>query len=128
MDNKLQCLNMYDVRLYDDHPACGTNWPPDLTPMYSYLRRQDVIRALHATDAVAQWEECRGKIHRNFDTKHSNASVTLLPRVLEKIPVMIFAGDQDLICNYVGLEAMMQGMAWNGATGLGVSFFGDLGG
>lgn len=134
----MKCLNMYDVRLYDDMGACGTNWPPDLAPIYTYLRvssrlcpfgvlysscpsqRPDVIRAIHATDAASEWTECRGNIHRNFSTRHSNASFTLLPRVLEKIPVMIFAGDQDLICNYVGLENMMQSMTWNGATGLGV--------
>lgn len=34
---------------------------------------------------------------------------------------MLFAGDQDMICNYVGMENMMQAMTWNGATGLGVS-------
>ena len=33
---------------------------------------------------------------------------------------MLFAGDQDLICNYVGLEDMMQTMTWNGEKGLGV--------
>ena len=85
------------------------------------VQRPDVIRAIHATDAPTQWEECRSKIHRYFDTKHSNASITILPRVLERIPVMLFAGDQDLICNYVGLESMMQSMTWNGETGLGVS-------
>lgn len=119
IDGEMKCLNMYDVRLYDDMGACGTNWPPDLAPIYTYLRRPDVIRAIHATDAASEWTECRGNIHRNFSTRHSNASFTLLPRVLEKIPVMIFAGDQDLICNYVGLENMMQSMTWNGATGLG---------
>jgi carboxypeptidase D len=46
--------------------------------------------------------------------------VTVLPKVLEKIPVLIYAGDQDLICNYVGLEAMIKELSWNGATGLGV--------
>ena len=51
----------------------------------------------------------------------SNSSVTVLPRVLEKIPVMLFVGDQDLICNYVGVESMIQAMHWNGETGLGVS-------
>jgi carboxypeptidase C (cathepsin A) len=86
----------------------------------SCYQRSDVIRAIHATDAVAQWEECRSKIHRDFSTRQSNASITILPRVLEKIPVMLFAGDQDLICNYVGLESMMQSMTWNGETGLGV--------
>jgi len=43
-----------------------------------------------------------------------------MPKILEKIPVLIFAGDQDLICNYVGLEASMQAMTWNGHTGFGV--------
>lgn len=37
-DGHLKCMNMYDVRLYDDSPACGMNWPPDLAPMYTYLR------------------------------------------------------------------------------------------
>lgn len=34
---------------------------------------------------------------------------------------MLFAGDQDFICNYVGIESLIQGMEWNGETGLGVS-------
>jgi carboxypeptidase D len=45
-----------------------------------------------------------------------------LPNILAKIPVLIFAGDQDWICNYVGLEAMIKEMTWNGAKGLGVLF------
>ncbi len=35
---------------------------------------------------------------------------------------MLFAGDQDFICNYMGIESMIQSMTWNGDTGLGVSF------
>lgn len=85
------------------------------------VQRKDVIRAIHATSALSEWEECRGKIHRNFATQHSNASITVLPRVLERIPVMLFAGDQDLICNYMGIETMIQAMTWNEGTGLGVS-------
>ena len=48
------------------------------------------------------------------------ASVAVLPRVLSKIRVLVFAGDQDLICNYLGLENMIKNLTWNGATGLGV--------
>lgn len=66
------------------------------------------------------WIECRNNIHRAFRESTENASITIIPRVLTKIPVLIFAGDQDLICNYVGLEAMIKEMTWNGATGLGV--------
>lgn len=32
---------------------------------------------------------------------------------------MLFAGDQDLICNYVGVEALISALTWNGGTGLG---------
>ncbi|THG98100.1 hypothetical protein EW026_g4029 [Hermanssonia centrifuga] len=119
MDGKLKCLNMYDVRLYDTSPECGMNWPPDLPAIYTYLRRKDVVRAIHATNAATQWDECRSKIHINFSTRHSNSSITVIPRVLERIPVMLFAGDQDFICNYMGIESMIQSMTWNGDTGLG---------
>ncbi|TCD68479.1 Cell death protease [Steccherinum ochraceum] len=116
---KLMCLNMYDVRLDDVAPACGMNWPPDLKDIGTYLHRPDVVRALHATAAPVPWTECRGVIHTNFNTRHSNSSITIIPRMLERIPLMLFAGDQDFICNYVGIETLVQSMTWNGEKGLG---------
>ena len=134
---KDMCINIYDVRLDDEQPACGMNWPPDIKPITSYLgvsafigprsapcshidQRPDVVAALHASSHSGRWVECRGTIHSHFDEYKLNASITVLPKVLSKLPVLIFAGDQDLICNYVGLEAMMKSMTWNGGTGLGV--------
>ena len=52
----------------------------------------------------------------------SPSSITLLPSVIERIPVLLFAGDQDYICNYMGIEKMIGSMTWDGETGLGVSF------
>jgi len=80
-----------------------------------------VISALHATAHPGSWIECRSDVHRAFREESSESAITVLPRVLSKIPVLIFAGDQDLICNYIGLENMIKGLTWNGATGLGVS-------
>jgi carboxypeptidase D len=40
--------------------------------------------------------------------------------VLSKIPTLLFVGDQDLICNYIGIENMIKALSWNGETGLGV--------
>ncbi|CCM01745.1 uncharacterized protein FIBRA_03811 [Fibroporia radiculosa] len=119
VNGKDMCLNIYDVRLDDEAPACGMTWPPDLAHMYAYLARQDVVRALHATAASQTWTECRGIIHSQFRTRTSQSSIKVLPKVLERIPVLLFAGDQDLICNYVGIESSIQAMTWNGATGLG---------
>ncbi|KAI0254801.1 carboxypeptidase KEX1 [Lactifluus subvellereus] len=113
------CLNIYDVRLKDEIPACGMNWPIDLKNVTSYLRRPDVIGALHAEAKSEAWVECQVRVHRQLDLKPSESSVTVLPRILEKIPVLLFAGDQDLICNYVGQESLIQSLTWNGGTGLG---------
>ncbi|KAI0268162.1 alpha/beta-hydrolase [Gloeopeniophorella convolvens] len=113
------CLNMYDVRLKDEIPACGMNWPLDLKNITTYLRRPDVVSALHATAKSEAWVECQSRIHRELSLRNSQSSVTVLPRILERIPVMIFAGDQDLICNYVGQESLIQALTWNGGKGLG---------
>jgi carboxypeptidase D len=32
------CMNIYDVRKMDEWPACGMNWPPDLSDVYAFLR------------------------------------------------------------------------------------------
>ena len=103
------CVNMYDTRLRDTSPACGMNWPPEIKIVTSYLGRSDVVRALNANAHPGAWQECGGPVRQNFHERKSNSSILLLPSVIERVPVLIFAGDQDLICNYVGLEAMMQG-------------------
>ncbi|KAG6832352.1 Cell death protease [Tephrocybe sp. NHM501043] len=118
-NGKDMCLNIYDIRLHDTVPDCGMNWPPDIHPITDFLGRKDVVNALHANAHPGSWIECRSTIHQAFAEKSENASISILPRVLSKLPVLIFAGDQDLICNYVGLESMIKEMTWNGATGLG---------
>ena len=77
------------------------------------------MRAIHAEAKSEAWTECQSRVHRAMNMG-SESSVTVLPRVLEKIPVLLFAGDQDLICNYVGQESMIQSLTWNGGKGLGV--------
>lgn len=64
--------------------------------------------------------ECRSSVHQAFHEKDLESSISVLPRVLSKIPTLLFVGDQDLICNYIGIENMIKALTWNGATGLGV--------
>lgn len=40
-------MNVYDVRLDDESPACGMNWPPDLKDITPYLRVRFVRLYLH---------------------------------------------------------------------------------
>jgi carboxypeptidase D len=39
------CVNVYDVRLKDEIPACGMNWPYALTNVTSYLRVRSLLPA-----------------------------------------------------------------------------------
>ncbi|KAM0450123.1 hypothetical protein ACHAO4_007007 [Trichoderma viride] len=112
------CWNMYDVRLRDTYPACGMNWPPDLTSITPYLRRSDVIQALHINSAKSSgWQECNGAVGSNFKAKTSVPSVDLLPDLLKEVPILLFSGAEDLICNHVGTEYMINNLEWNGGKG-----------
>lgn len=116
------CVNIYDIRLNATAPECGMNWPETIEPMYTYLRRNDVRAALHVDEKYhpEAWVECRSTvgsvIHASADS--TNASVTLLPSLIESgVPVLVFAGDKDLLCNHIGLERMASQLTWRGARG-----------
>lgn len=94
--------------------------PYGLTKIF---QRRDVVRALHAEDKPESWVECSGRVSDELHEYLSPSAITLLPSVLEKIPVLLFAGDQDYICNYMGIENMIKSMTWNGEKGLGVGVF-----
>lgn len=49
-------------------------------------------------------------------------SAAVLPGILEAgVPILMFAGAEDLICNYKGIERIVSGLEWNGEKGFGVS-------
>ncbi|KAH9817334.1 putative carboxypeptidase KEX1 precursor [Melampsora americana] len=117
VNSQKMCLNMYDIRLVDTYPACGMTWPPDLADMKPYLSRKDVKKAFHADRKTDEWVECNGRVGSSFWTRSSRPSVTLLPGLLERLEVLLFSGDQDLICCHTGTEKMIDGLTWNGHQG-----------
>jgi len=117
-NNHMDCINMYDVRLWDDYPSCGMNWPPDLTYVTPYLRRQDVKDALHVNpEKKTGWMECNGGVGGAFRAENSQPSVRLLPDLLSEVRIVLFSGEQDLICNHVGTEALIANLEWSGGRG-----------
>lgn len=117
-----RCPNMYDVRLDDTYPSCGMNWPPDLTSVTPYLRKKDVIAALNVNpDKHSGWTECSGSVSSAFNPVNSKPSIDLLPAIIERVPTILFSGDQDLICNHIGTEELIHNMEWNGAKGFELS-------
>lgn len=116
------CYNMYDVRLRDSYPSCGMNWPPDLTGVTPYLRRADVVEALHIDNQRnTGWQECSGSVSAAFKARKSRPAIDLLPDLMSEVPILLFSGAEDLICNHVGTEELISNMKWNGGKGFEVT-------
>ncbi|CAF1233876.1 unnamed protein product [Adineta steineri] len=116
-NQKDRCVNMYDIRLDDTFPECGENWPPDKKYLTFYLRRQDVMSSIHIHDKKVEWTQCSSSVHKTFTADISKPSITLLPDLLQQIPIILYSGEYDLICNHWGTEAIIDSMTWNGGTG-----------
>ena len=112
------CINMYDVRLKDAYPKCGMNWPPDLPAVTDYLRKKEVTKALNVNQQRnTGWRECDSSVGLAFNTQKSKPSIELLPSLLEQVPILLFSGAEDLICNHVGTESLIKNLEWNGGKG-----------
>ena len=121
----IECINVYDIRLRDTSPACGMNWPPDLPDVPSYLRREDVMKALHiqvpGNSKPRPWTECYGDVGSAFKAMNSKPSVQLLPDILKEVPIVLFSGATDLICNHIGTEDLINNLFWGGRQGFEIS-------
>ena len=80
------------------------------------------MQALHAGRKETAWVECNNQVSTSLELRKSPASIGLIPVIIEKgVKVMLFAGDEDLICNYKGIERTIARLDWGGKQGLGVS-------
>jgi cathepsin A (carboxypeptidase C) len=103
--------NPYDVRkkckgsslCYDE-----LDWIQD------YLNKAEVMEALGAE--VDSYDSCNFDINRNFlfAGDWMKPFHRLVPGILEKIPVLIYAGDADFICNWLGNLAWTTQLEWPG--------------
>nr|POF23920.1 carboxypeptidase y like a [Quercus suber] len=103
--------NVYDVR---EKCKGGNLCYDELNWIQDYLNRQDVMDALGAE--VSSYESCNTDINRNFlfQGDWMRPFHRLVPGLLEEIPVLIYAGDADFICNWLGNLAWTTELEWSG--------------
>lgn len=82
----------------------------------TYLNKPEIKAELGAP-ADRTFESCNMKINQAFqfngDVSHN--TVALLPPLLESgIRVLIYNGEDDFLCNWVGNEAWTLAMPWSG--------------
>jgi cathepsin A (carboxypeptidase C) len=104
--------NAYDVRhkCEDSNNLCYTK----LGWISEYLNKPEVISAVGSE--VDQYGSCNWDVNRDFlfSGDWFKPIQRLIPQVLEKIPVLIYVGDADFICNWLGNRAWTESLEWPG--------------
>ncbi|KAL9050228.1 MAG: hypothetical protein Q9162_006763 [Coniocarpon cinnabarinum] len=116
--------NPYDVREpCKDGNLCYSEigWISD------YLNKPAVMKALGAE--VSTYEGCNFDINRNFlfQGDWMKPYHRLVPKILEQeVPVLVYAGDADFICNWLGNLAWTEHLAWPGKKAYNQAAMEDL--
>ena len=104
--------NVYDVRgqCEDSSNLCY----PELGYISKYLNEPKVMKALGAE--VSSYDSCNFDINRNFlfQGDWMKPFHRLVPNLLKEIPVLVYAGDADFICNWLGNLAWTEALQWPG--------------
>ncbi|KAL9617339.1 MAG: hypothetical protein Q9160_007869 [Pyrenula sp. 1 TL-2023] len=103
--------NVYDVRgKCEGNNLCypAIDWISD------WLNQPKVLKALGAE--VEGYESCNFDINRNFlfNGDWMQPYHRLVPGLIERLPVLIYAGDADFICNWLGNKAWSEALEWPG--------------
>jgi cathepsin A (carboxypeptidase C) len=104
--------NVYDIRgkCEDSSNLCysALGWISD------FLNKPEVQKELGVE--VSSYDSCNFDINRNFlfQGDWMQPFHRLVPSIIEEIPVLIYAGDADYICNWLGNQAWTEALEWPG--------------
>ncbi|KAL7746279.1 hypothetical protein RI367_008350 [Sorochytrium milnesiophthora] len=109
--------DVYDVRLTRCTDVDST--AAVINGMTQFLDQAAVQHALHATadNQVVQWLALNSDVNQNLGNAPPDPSYALLPGLVERIPVLLYNGNKDVICNYIGQENMLANLTWRGHQG-----------
>ena len=105
-------LNPYDIRKQCDVPPLCY----DFSNIQTWLNLESTKQALNVDEKHSHhWESCNMGINLKFHTDWMKDFSGYVADLLnDGIPALIYAGDVDFICNYLGNKAWTLGLSWNG--------------
>ena len=102
-------LNIYDIRV-----PCGPN--PlcyDFSHIETFMNSEDTKRKLNVLEHDAEWQICNSEVFSKFDV---DSMKTFSPYIADLLnfgfPVLIYAGNKDYVCNYLGNQAWTLQLEW----------------
>ncbi|KAJ3289686.1 Cell death protease [Blyttiomyces sp. JEL0837] len=118
----IECVDPYNI----DHVCTDVQARQD--SLSNFLNNPEVRKSLHVDVHVdsngnpVPWTKCSDDVGYTIDDTNFN-SYTIIPDLLNRgLPIVIYNGDRDAVCNYVGEEAIIDELTWNGATGFQTPF------
>lgn len=104
-------LNVYDIRKQCTYPPLCYNFDA----VTKFLNRADVQKALNARSTT--WQSCNMDVNMQFGSDwFAQFATTMPPMMASGIRVMIYAGDVDFICNWLGNKAWTLALKWPGQS------------
>jgi len=101
-------INLYDLRI----PCEYGNLCYNFTNVEAFLNRKDIQTQLGVSK---KWESCNMLVNRMFEGDWMHEYQDQIPDLLKSgIRVLIYAGDQDYICNWLGNKAWTLALPWDG--------------
>lgn len=105
----IQGLNPYDMRKECEHPPLCY----DFSHIESFMNKETTKNALHVTKESHEWQTCNFLVNFNFHGDWLKDFSGYVADLLDAdIPVLIYAGDVDYICNYLGNRAWTLELDW----------------
>lgn len=104
-------LNYYDIR----KPCLGDGCYPQMDAIDQYLNKPEVMKALGSE--VDSYVGCDNQVFRNFllSGDEPKPFQQFVAEILElEIPVLLYAGDKDYICNWLGNKGWSEKLEWSG--------------
>lgn len=102
--------NHYDLRIKcGDSPLCY-----DFSAVAKFLNKPEVRAKIGVPPSVRKWEECSRGVQIRFTKDWMHIFDQKLPDLLHAgIPVLVYVGDADYICNWRGNKAWALALKWN---------------
>jgi cathepsin A (carboxypeptidase C) len=107
-------LNPYDIRIKCEHrPLCY-----DFSNIQTWLNLESTKQALSVDEGHSHsWSSCNFGINLKFHTDWMKDFSGYVADLLNAgIPALIYAGDVDFICNYLGNRAWTLALKWDGSA------------
>ncbi|ORC89495.1 putative serine carboxypeptidase (CBP1), putative,serine peptidase, Clan SC, Family S10 [Trypanosoma theileri] len=102
-------LNNYDIRKNCEGPLCY-----NFEAANRFMNRKDVQQSLGSD--IQEWQSCNMNVNQMFAIDwFKNFNYTIPALLNDGVRVMIYAGDMDFICNWVGNKNWTMALQWSGA-------------